>query len=144
MDLFKYITVFTIAISPWGEELVAIPAGILFGLNAGAVLMIAVIANIIPIVAIAYLHKLADDAHPTIKAILSKIKTDRGTEVLNKYGPIGLIAIAPWIGVYSATLITLMMGMDRRLVVLSQVISVIIYGLLALALTLLGIRFFSH
>lgn len=143
IDLFKYITVFGIAVSPWGEELVAIPVGIIFKLNPGIVLLVSVIGNIIPVLAIVYLHHIAGQ-YPAIQNWLGKIKTERGAEFLNKYGAIGLIVIAPLIGVYSATLITIMMGMDKRQVVLAQIISVIIYGLAALALTMLGIKLFSH
>ncbi len=143
IDLIKYITVFGIAVSPWGEELVAIPVGIIFKLNPGIILFISVIGNIIPVLAIAYMHSIAN-RHPAISSWLGKIKTERGAEFLNKYGAPGLIVIAPLIGVYSATLITIMMGMDKRQVVLAQIISVIIYGLGALALTMLGIKLFSH
>lgn len=142
MDLFKYLAIAGLSASPWGEELLAIPGGIILGLNPGAVLILCVVANFIPVPALLFLMKKAQEV-PVLQEWILKKKSDRLKSLLDKHGVWGLILLTPWMGVYAVTITCEILGMDRFRSVFAQGISLVIYGFIALGVTLAGVEGFN-
>lgn len=142
MDWIKYLTVAGLSASPWGEELVAIPGGILLGLNPGGVLLLCVIANFLPILVLLFLMKKAQEV-PALQEWLARKKSDSIKSFMDRYGVLGLVLLTPWVGVYAVTITCELLGMSRLRSILAQGISLILYGLAALAFTLLGVEGFN-
>ncbi len=142
MEWIKYLTVAGLSASPWGEELVAIPGGILLGLNPGAVLLLCVAANFLPVLVLIFLMKKAQEV-PALQEWLLRKKSDRIKSFMDRHGVLGLVLLTPWVGVYAVTITCELLGMDRLRSLLAQGISLILYGFAALAFTLMGVEGFN-
>jgi len=124
----KYLGVALAAIFPWGEELVAIPLGIGLGLPPIWVVAVALPCNYIPALLISALFKIGE-RHPTLIRWLHKLRGERIKRLLNRWGLLGVVLIAPWAGVYATVATMEVLGMGRRRLHLAIIWSLVLYAL---------------
>lgn len=155
--LLRLITVIGMAAAPWGEELVAIPLGVGFGLPPLLVWPLAVTANMMPVLVLVWLFTrrrsrallrdiesdadpAADPGHPALDTQVKRHA--RARALVDRWGLPGLALLAPPLtGVYVATAAALLLGLSPRLIIPWFAGSLAGWGAFATGLTTLGVRF---
>lgn len=135
MELIKVIIVALISLSPVGEEMIAIPAGVAMGLPVLIAAAVAVVANFLP-VPILFFFFDQGAKHPKIHGWLLRRRNERAKRWMDKYGVPGLFILTPWIGVYAATITCELLGMRRSSICAAVAVSLMFYAvILAIAIT---------
>ena len=138
----KLIAVALVSMSPIGEELVSIPLGVGLGLNAMLVAVVAVIFNCLPALVISWLFWRAERGTRVVRIVLSlrppvlrlaatwilRRRSGRLTTIVKRWGIWGVIIITPWAGVYATTVALETLGMPRRALLVSIVVSLALHG----------------
>ena len=128
MEWAKYLGVALTAMSPVGEELIAIPLGVGLGLPALLVAALALPCNYIPALVISALFK-AGERKPRVVRWLQRLRRERVRRILDRYGLIGVILVTPWVGVYATVTTLELLGMDRRRLHLTVLSSLVLYAI---------------
>lgn len=139
MDFVGLVIVALISISPIGEELIAIPAGVAMGLPVFTVAIVAMVANFLP-VPILFFFFDRENKYPRINGWLLKRRNEKVKRWMDKYGVLGLFILTPWIGVYAATITCELLGMRRSRICGSVAASLILYAVVVALLITLGIN----
>ena len=129
MEWAKYLPVALVAMAPWGEELIAIPLGIGLGLPSAAAAAIAGFFNYLPALTISLLFKLGLTS-PRLGAWLQRLRHRRIRRILDRYGLVGVILVAPWVGVYATVATLEIMGMNRVRLQLAIIVSLVLYAVI--------------
>lgn len=140
MELTKLIIVALISLSPIGEELIAIPAGVALGLPVFLAAGVAAVANFLPVPALFFVFDQGNK-YPKLRDWLLRRRNESIQKWMDKYGIFGLFILTPWTGVYAATVTCELLGMKRTRICGAIATSLIFYAaIFALVLTM-GIRF---
>ena len=140
MELTKLIIVALISLSPIGEELIAIPAGVALGLPVFIAAAVASAANFLPVPALFFIFDQGNK-YPKLRDWLLKRRNERIQKWMNKYGIFGLFILTPWTGVYAATVTCELLGMKRTRICGAIAASLIFYAVIFALVLTLGIRF---
>ncbi|MBI4233201.1 MAG: small multi-drug export protein [Chloroflexi bacterium] len=138
MELAKYGAVFVLAASPVGEVLIAVPAGIAMGLHPLSVLVVAVVGNYLPVVAV-YLSFAVAERNPRVAGVLRRLARPKVLRVVERYGLLTVLVGTPWLGVYATATSMLLLGMGRGKLLLGTLASIAGYGVVAMLLARLGL-----
>jgi len=149
----KIALVVLVTISPISELRGGIPLGISLGLDPLLTFFIAIIANTILFFPILLVLRLFYDGILCRLQIFNRYLDDvrrKGKPGVEKYGYLGLalfVAIPlPVTGVYTASTLSWLLGMDRRKAFPAITLGVIIAGIIVLLITLgtaAGMKFFA-
>ncbi len=139
MDFVGLVIVALISISPIGEELIAIPAGVAMGLPVFTVAIVAMVANFLPLPILFFFFDRGKK-YPRINGWLLKRRNEKVKRWMDKYGVLGLFILTPWIGVYAATITCELLGMHRSRICGSVAASLIIYAFVVALLITIGIN----
>ena len=144
-DLVTYLSVFLAAAIPWLEVLVVVPAGILAGLPAVPVMVVAAIGNLSTLVPLVLFGdrlrawwrrrrgRAEDERAPSGR-------NARARSLLDRYGVPGLAALGPLLtGVHVAALVALATGAERRRTLLWLSGGVVLWALISGAAALIGL-----
>ncbi len=133
----KWLAVAGLAAAPWGEEVIAIPAGVAMGLSPWQAGAVALPANLLPALAICAMFGRIrflsrwDLPRPG--------RSRRAVHLFRKHGAPGLAFLAPLAtGVYLATLAALLLGVPPRAWLLWLTASLTAWALTAAAVTHAG------
>ncbi len=129
MELTKLIIVALISLSPVGEELIAIPAGVALGLPVFLAAGVAVVANFLPVPALFFVFDQRNK-YPKLHDWLLRRRNERIQRWMDKYGVFGLFILAPWTGVYAATVTCELLGMKRARICVTIAASLAFYALI--------------
>lgn len=140
MDLTKVIIVVLISLSPIGEELIAIPAGVALGLPVFLAAALATAANFLPVPALFFVFDQGNK-YPKLRDWLLRRRNERVQRWMDKYGIFGLFILTPWTGVYAATVTCELLGMKRAKICGAIAASLIFYAVIFAFVLTLGIRF---
>ncbi|RLF10927.1 MAG: hypothetical protein DRJ98_04905 [Thermoprotei archaeon] len=139
MDMLKILAVFLLAAAPISEVRGAIPYGVWVGLNPLTVFFVAVVGNIAPVLPLllllgsleAMLSRFVESGKgprlflKTAKLYFNYAKRarDRVRPFVNKYGALGLAIFTaipfPLTGAWTSVLAAHVLGMDRKVALLS-------------------------
>ncbi|MCZ7398445.1 MAG: small multi-drug export protein [Candidatus Methanoperedens sp.] len=139
MELISLVIVALISISPVGEELIAIPAGVVMGLPVYIVTAVALAANFLPVPFIFFVFDQGNK-YPKIQSWLRKRRNNNVKKWMEKYGVLGLLIFTPWMGVYATAITCELMGMQRFRVCAAVAASLTFYAVIAAFLITLGIN----
>ncbi|MDO9099028.1 MAG: small multi-drug export protein [Candidatus Methanoperedens sp.] len=139
MELIKVITVALISISPVGEELIAIPAGIMMGLPVPVVASVAAVFNFLPVPMLFFVFDRGNK-YPKVRGWILKRRNERAKRWMDKYGVFGLFILTPWIGVYAATVTCELSGMRRSRICAAVASSLVFYAVIVASAFTMGIR----
>lgn len=139
MELTKLIIVALISLSPVGEELIAIPAGVALGLPVFLAAAVAAAANFLPVPAL-FLIFDQGNKYPKLRDWLTRRRNERVQRWMNKYGIFGLFVLTPWTGVYAATVTCELLGMKRARVSGAIAASLVFYALIIAVLLTIGTK----
>jgi len=145
--------VILVTLSPISELRGGIPLGIALGLNPALVFVIAIVANALLFFPIFFALKLfyhrLSPRFPLLTRHLEKVK-EKGKPKVDKYGFLGLtlfVAIPlPVTGVYTATFLSWLLGMEWKKAFPAIGLGVVIAGVIVLLVTLGvlgGLRMFT-
>ena len=138
MGLGSYVLVAVTALSPVGEELIAIPLGVALGIDAWRVALIALSFNYIPVAAISFLFLRLERSERLMRWV-GKLRRDRVQRVLDRHGTLGVLLLTPWVGVYTTTVTLELLGMQRRRIHATIVCSLVLYCIAWTLLSQLGV-----
>lgn len=125
---YHYITVAVTAMIPVvGEELVTIPLGVGLGLPPAAVAITAIVFNFIPAVLISLLFHRSERS-TGLHRWLTRLRRDSVRRVLDRFGIPGVVVVTPWVGVYGIIVPLEILGMSRRRILGSVLVSLVIYA----------------
>jgi hypothetical protein len=141
LDIAKYGAVFVLSASPWGELLIAVPAGIAMGLNPLVVLLVALFGNYLPVLAI-YLAFALATRHPWIGRLLNRMARPWVRRIVERFGLAAVLLGTPWLGVYATTTVMHLLGMTGTRVLLGTLASLVAYGVAVTTLTSLAFTLF--
>jgi uncharacterized membrane protein len=139
MDIIRAVIVALISLSPVGEEMIAIPAGVAMGLPVLIVAAVAVVANFLP-VPILFFFFDRGAKHPKIHSWLLRRRSEKAKKWMDKYGVPGLFILTPWVGVYAATITCELLGMRRSRIYAAVAVSLMFYAVVLVLVITLGIR----
>ncbi len=139
MELTKVIIVALISLSPVGEELIAIPAGAALGLPVFFVAAVAAAANFLPVPALFFVFDRGN-RYPKLRDWLMQRRNERVQRWMDKYGIFGLFVLAPWTGVYAATVTCELLGMKRTRISGAIAASLAFYAVIVAAITSFGLN----
>ena len=139
MELIKVIIVALISLSPVGEELIAIPAGVALGLPVFLVAGVAALANFLPVPALFFVFDQGNK-YPKLRGWLMRRRNERVQKWMDKYGIFGLFILAPWTGVYAATVTCELLGMKRARICAAIAASLVLYALIIAVLLTIGTK----
>lgn len=142
MELTKLIIVALISLSPIGEELIAIPAGVALGLPVFFAAGVAAVANFFPVPALFFVFDQGNK-YPKLRDWLLRRRNEKIQKWMDKYGIFGLFVLTPWTGVYAATVTCELLGMNRARICGAIAASLIFYAIIFAFVLTLGIRFIS-
>ena len=137
IELAKYLTVILLAVSPIGELLIAIPAGVGLGLSPLAVALVAVPANFLPALVLDLAY-LAARRSSRVKPLLDWLARPSAQRFLDRYGLAGVVVGTPWLGVYGTVIALRLLGMARRRLLMGILASLLVYTAAVTALSALG------
>ncbi len=140
MELISLIIVALISVSPVGEEMIAIPAGIAMGLPIFIVAPVAAAANFLPVPVISFVF-YQGNKYPRIHGWLLRRRNEKVKRWMDKYGIVGLFLLTPWIGVYAATITCELLCMQRAKIYAAVAASLVFYAIIAASVISLGIKF---
>lgn len=129
MELTKVIIVALISLSPVGEELIAIPAGVALGLPVFLAAAVAAVANFLPVPALFFIFDQGNK-YPKLRDWLMRRRNERVQRWMDKYGIFGLFILTPWTGVYAATVTCELLGMKRARICATIAASLAFYALI--------------
>jgi len=133
----KTIIVFLLAMTPWGEWALAVPAGILMNMPFSLVIITAFTGNLIPVLLISALW----DRMKNRFRRWSENRQGKARSYLRRYGIVGLIILSPVsIGVYISTITALLSGYTPQRTVALHITSLLLWGSTTTVLYLLGIE----
>ncbi|TRZ91240.1 MAG: hypothetical protein D4R88_02220 [Methanosarcinales archaeon] len=141
MELTKLIIVALISLSPVGEELIAIPAGVALGLPIFLAAAVAAAANFLPVPALFFIFDKGNK-YPKLREWLMRRRNERVQRWMDKYGIFGLFILAPWTGVYAATVTCELLGMKRARICGAIGASLLFYAFMVGLVITFGITFF--
>ncbi|MCX6000009.1 MAG: small multi-drug export protein [Chloroflexi bacterium] len=141
MEWAKYLAVALTAMSPIGEELVAIPLGVGLGLPVLPTVILAFICNLIPVAAVSALVRVAQ-RNRRIAGWLQKLRRERIKRILGRCGAAGVILVTPWVGVYATVATLEVLGMPRRRLYPAVAGSLALYAIVVGLLAYLGVGWF--
>lgn len=139
MELIRLIIVALISVSPIGEEMIAIPAGVAMGLPIFIVAPVAAAANFLPVPVISFIF-YQGNKYTRIHGWLLRRRNEKVKRWMDKYGIAGLFLLTPWIGVYAATITCELLSMQRAKIYAAVAASLIFYAVIAALVITLGIR----
>ncbi|MCZ7381136.1 MAG: small multi-drug export protein [Candidatus Methanoperedens sp.] len=139
MELISLIIVALISISPVGEELIAIPAGVVMGLPVYIAAAVALVANFLPVPVIFFIFDQGNK-YPKIQNWLRRRRNNNVKKWMEKYGVLGLLIFTPWMGVYATTITCELLGIQRSRVYAAIAASLAFYAVIAAFLITLGIN----
>jgi len=139
VELTKVIIVALISLSPVGEELIAIPAGVALGLPVFLVAGVAALANFLPVPALFFVFDQGNK-YPKLQGWLMRRRNERVQKWMDKYGIFGLFILAPWTGVYAATVTCELLGMKRARICGAIAASLVFYALIIAVLLTIGTK----
>lgn len=139
MELTKLFVVVLISISPVGEELVAIPTGVAMGLPVFLAAAVAAAANFLPVPALFFVFDRGNK-YPKLRDWLLRRRNERVQRWMDKYGIFGLFILAPWTGVYAATITCELMGMKRTRICGAIAASLIFYAVIIASIITFGLN----
>ena len=139
--LVGYLTVFVLAAIPWLEVLIVVPPAIGLGLDPLLVGVLAFFGNVFPIYLIVSIHERLTTWWTSRRADGGESKRGkRARRVLDRYGIVGLAAVAPILtGVHLAVVIALMLGIPRRSVTVWMTAGVAVWTMGLTIATTLGL-----
>ncbi len=129
MELVKLIIVALISLSPVGEELIAIPAGVALGLPVFLAAAVAAVTNFLPVPALFFIFDQGNK-YPKLRDWLMRRRNERVQRWMDKYGIFGLFILTPWTGVYAATVTCELLGMKRARICAAIAASLAFYALI--------------
>jgi len=138
--IFQYVGILLIASIPFAESSLATMAGTVIGLPIIWVFLLGIIGNLLSVMVIivpfhALFHKLRN--RPNKKAGFVQNRFKRAREIFDKYGVPGLALISPLIASgHIAAFTSLAAGTEKRKVMMWHTISIVIYGVVGLAVGL--------
>jgi uncharacterized membrane protein len=139
MELITIVIVALISLSPVGELLVAIPAGVAMGLPVIIAATVALIANFLP-VPILFFFFDKGAKYPKIHAWLLRRRNEKVKRWMDTYGVPGLFILTPWVGVYAATITCELLGMNRSRICAAIATSLIFYAVIVVLVIAFGIN----
>lgn len=139
MELISLIIVALISVSPVGEEMIAIPAGVAMGLPIFIVAPVAAAANFLPVPVISFVF-YQGNKYPRIHGWLLRRRNEKVKKWMDKYGIAGIFLLTPWVGVYAATITCELLSMQRTKIYAAVAASLVFYAVIAALVLTLGIR----
>jgi len=106
--------------------LVAIPLGIGVGLSVPTVAIVAMGFNFLPAASISLVFRHAERSSGFLR-VLTRFRSDRAKRVPDRFGFLGVVAVTPWLGVYAVCVTLELLGMGRRRILVSILVSLFIY-----------------
>ena len=121
-----YLAVALIALSPVGEELVAIAAGVAWGLDPYTTALVALVSNWIP----APILILGGEYLAERWAFIKRWRKRSGTlqRWVDRTGILAVVIITPWIGIYATCLGGIFIGLKKYSLLGAATASLIIYA----------------
>jgi len=142
MELWKYVLVFLLGATPWVEIGVVIPVSIAAGMNPVTVSVLAFLGNLSTVYLLAlFFEKCREwlERRRGGKKGRSK-RGERAVAVWNKYGMPGLALLGPLlIGSHIAVFIGILLGANRRAMVLWMTASLVGWTVAIAIVSVLGI-----
>jgi uncharacterized membrane protein len=139
LDLEKILIIAVISASPIGEILIAIPIGVVMGIDPFVSYIIAFPSNMIPAAVILAILDLFEERYPSISRYFAR----RGEGLVRRLGiggiKVAIIIVTPIAGVYAISFATKILGIDKRTSFKYQSIGVALYGLVEAVLISLGL-----
>jgi membrane protein YqaA with SNARE-associated domain len=94
MELISLIIVALRSVSPVGEEMIAIPAGVAMGLPVFIVVAIAAAANFLPAPVVSFIF-YQGNKYPRIHGWLWRRRNEKVKKWMDKYGIAGIFLLTP-------------------------------------------------
>ncbi|SIT72352.1 Putative small multi-drug export protein [Ectothiorhodosinus mongolicus] len=133
--LWQYALVFLAAATPWLEIMIVIPVAVGVGLAPIPVTIISFIGNALPVLGIIALFRWWEVRRGPIQRRWSP----RAQRVWNRYGLPGVAFSGPVItGIHLAAIMALALKADRRATVFWMTLSLAIWSLITLVVTVIG------
>jgi uncharacterized membrane protein len=139
MDLIKICLVALVSISPVGEEIIAIPAGVAMGVPVFIVAPVAAAANFLPVPVISFIF-YQGNKYPRIHGWLLRRRNEKVKKWMDKYGIAGIFLLTTWVGVYATTITCELLCMQRSKIYAVVAASLVFYAVIAALVITLGIR----
>ena len=130
------ILVFLTALSPVGEELIAIPLGVALGLPPIIAALVAVSSNYLPVAVICAVFSQAD-RFPRFARVLVRLQSKRGAMVAQRGAGLVVVLATPWIGVYATTVGLELVGVSRSRILVLTAVSLVGYAVISTTLSVL-------
>jgi len=141
LELTKVIIVALISLSPIGEELIAIPAGVALKLPVFLAAGVAAVANFLPVPALFFIFDQGNK-YPKLREWLMRRRNERVQRWMDKYGIFGLFILTPWTGVYASTVTCELLGMKRTRICGAIGASLVFYAFMVGLVITFGTKFF--
>lgn len=132
--MYQFAIVFILAATPWLEIWIAIPAGIIMGLNPIACFVAGVTGNFLPLLGIMLVYPRAREwlYNHFMKEIEGKpisARRQRFNDLWQKYGLPGVAVTAPvTLGAHLATILMLLLGSTSPRILFWMAASLIVWG----------------
>ncbi|MCX9012759.1 MAG: small multi-drug export protein [Candidatus Methanoperedens sp.] len=139
MDFVKICLVALASMSPVGEEIIAIPAGVAMGLPVFIVAAVAAAANFLPVPVISFVF-YQGNKYPRIRGWLLRRRNEKVKRWMDKYGIAGIFLLTPWVGVYAATITCELLCMQRARIYIAVAASLVFYAVVMALVITLGIQ----
>lgn len=139
-SLADILITFGIAAAPWGEILLAVPAGVLMGLHPLVALTVGIIGNMAPVLLLVAIGERWASRRSISAGSPRRLKAEAFFE---RYGAPGLALISPILtGVYIGVIVSLYFKVPRAKIVLWMGISIVAWGAAVTLLSYLGLELF--
>jgi len=145
LNLINYIAAAALAwfvgFAPLFEIYVAIPVGLVAGLDPVSATVWSALGNIVPL----FLIDLGYERLRRIERVdhwLAKLRRERVERWLDRYGVVLVFIATPLLGVWTMALAAKGLGMASRPFLIASVVSVLVWAALITAAILLGIDLF--
>jgi len=134
----RWATVLSIVLTPYGEEFIALPLGLAFGLPRPGLFLLVPLGNFVPIVVI-YEGWDRIQRVGRLRAWLEKRRNSRAWRFAQRFGFWPTALMGPLVsGVWTMTAMLCLMGADRRRVYVATLISLYVWAGIYMAAALVG------
>lgn len=132
--ILKILIVGSIAANPFGELLIAYPAGLALGLDPLTAILASIIFNLLPIPFLLFSSKFVLNKLKRLKIWIEK-RSKAYEKIIKRIGFVSFIILTPFVGVYVTSISMKLLGYRNIHAFCLQTTSLIIYSILLYHLT---------
>ncbi|OAB59663.1 hypothetical protein AY600_09870 [Phormidium willei BDU 130791] len=134
----KVATAWFVGFFPLAEIYVAVPLAMALGLDSLSSVLWPVLGNFSPVLLIEFLYEQLLRS-PRIRKGFKRLRSERVIRYLDRWGGGFVFIMTPWTGVWAMAITLKFLGMKRKTLLVTTLISILVYAVVLLVLVDVGV-----